>query len=143
FARRRSEMEFTFPAGGSRGSLLTPARLGKALAPREGRGLPKGYAAAVSQLGFMPLAGYLRGFIDLIFEHGGRYYVVDYKSNHLGSVASAYRAPALALPMAHHHYYLQYHVYLVALHRHLGTRLPGYSYDRHMGGVLYLFLRGM
>jgi exodeoxyribonuclease V beta subunit len=45
--------------------------------------------------------------------------------------------------MAHHHYFLQYHVYLVALHRHLASRLAGYSYEDHMGGVLYLFLRGM
>jgi exodeoxyribonuclease V beta subunit len=141
-AQRVSEMEFVFPTGGARGTVLTPERLGKVLATREGE-LPAGYANSVAQLGFMPLAGYLRGFIDLVFEHGGRYYVVDYKSNHLGSVGSAYATRSLAAPMAHHHYFLQYHVYLVALHRHLSSRLPGYSYGKHMGGVLYLFFRGM
>jgi exodeoxyribonuclease V beta subunit len=45
--------------------------------------------------------------------------------------------------MASHHYYLQYLVYMVALHRYLESRLPDYDYESHMGGVFYLFVRGM
>ena len=45
--------------------------------------------------------------------------------------------------MAHHHYFLQYHLYVVAVHRYLEARLPGYDYDAHFGGVFYLFVRGM
>ncbi len=78
-----------------------------------------------------------------MFEHEGRFYLVDYKSNYLGPLPSNYAPAALLTPMGHHHYFLQYHLYLVALHRHLATRVPAYDYDRHMGGALYLFLRGL
>jgi exodeoxyribonuclease V beta subunit len=148
-ARRLSEMEFTLSAGPGRRSrsqaTFTAEAVAEILAAREGPGkaLPAGYAASVAALGFTPLFGYLRGFIDLVFEHGGRYYVVDYKSNHLGKTPSSYVPAALHHPMAEHHYYLQYHLYLVALHRYLKARLADYSYKRHMGGAYYLFLRGM
>jgi exodeoxyribonuclease V beta subunit len=144
--RRKSEMEFTFPAGDAKRSRtmpLTGESLARVLRRREGTALPRGYADSVAALGFAPLAGFLRGFIDLVFEHDGRFYVVDYKSNHLGPVADAYRASALVRPMAHHHYFLQYHLYTVAVHRHLQGRVPDYDYDAHFGGVFYLFLRGM
>ena len=85
----------------------------------------------------------MTGFIDLVVEQGGRYYVIDYKSNHLGNRASDYSADALAKAMLEHRYDLQYLIYLVALHRYLRCRLPGYDYDRHCGGVFYLFVRGM
>ena len=91
----------------------------------------------------MPLAGFLRGFIDLAFEHRGRWYVVDYKSNFLGPSPDDYQSPRVTNAMIGHHYFLQYHLYVVALHRYLGVRVPTYDYDRHFGGVYYLFLRGM
>jgi exodeoxyribonuclease V beta subunit len=94
-------------------------------------------------LDFRPLAGFLKGFIDLVFEHAGRWYVVDYKSNVLGVHADDYRPERLVTAMTEHHYFLQYHLYVVALHRYLTRRFPGYDYDRHFGGVYYLFLRGM
>ena len=90
-----------------------------------------------------PLLASTRGFIDLVFRHEGQFYVVDYKSNYLGDAASHYSPARLAEAMSDHHYYLQYLLYTVALHRHLGARLPGYDYHRHMGGTFYLFLRGM
>ncbi|MBK9362077.1 MAG: exodeoxyribonuclease V subunit beta [Rubrivivax sp.] len=100
-----------------------------------------GMAAPVP--GFATLRGYLRGFIDLVFEHQGRWYIVDWKSNHLGHTAADYAAPGLARAMAEHGYELQALLYAVALHRHLGRRLAGYDFDRHVGGVLMLFVRGV
>ena len=81
--------------------------------------------------------------MDCVFAHAGRWYVVDYKTNDLGPTAAHYAAPALAAEMTRHDYVLQYHLYLVALHRYLTRRLPGYDYARDCGGALYLFLRGM
>ena len=88
------------------------------------------------------LNGLFKGFIDLVFEHAGRYYVVDYKSNWLGTDSAAYQAEAMARTVLDKRYDLQYVLYLLALHRQLKARLPDYDYDRHVGGALYLFLRG-
>jgi exodeoxyribonuclease V beta subunit len=81
--------------------------------------------------------------MDLVFEHQGRFYVLDYKSNHLGDSAEAYGPDALQQAMIQHRYDLQYQLYTLALHRYLASRLPDYDYERHIGGVFYLFLRGM
>ena len=88
------------------------------------------------------LNGMFKGFIDLTFEHEGRYYVADYKSNWLGADDSAYTEQAMNASILDNRYDLQYVLYLLALHRQLKARLPDYDYDRHMGGALYLFLRG-
>ena len=88
------------------------------------------------------LNGMFKGFIDLTFEHQGRYYVADYKSNWLGADDSAYTEQAMTASILDNRYDLQYVLYLLALHRQLKARLPGYDYDQHMGGALYLFLRG-
>ncbi len=88
------------------------------------------------------LNGMLKGFIDLVFEHEGRYYVADWKSNHLGPDDSAYSSDAMRQAVAEKRYDLQYALYLLALHRLLKARLPGYDYDRHIGGSLTVFLRG-
>ncbi|MNO87297.1 RecBCD enzyme subunit RecB [compost metagenome] len=88
------------------------------------------------------LNGMLKGFIDLVFEHEGRYYVADYKSNWLGADEDAYNHEAIRGALLAHRYDLQYVLYLFALHRLLQARLPDYDYDRHVGGAIYLFLRG-
>ena len=88
------------------------------------------------------LNGMLKGFIDLVFEHDGRYYVADYKSNWLGPEDSAYTSGRMRAQILHSRYELQYVLYLFALHRLLKVRLPDYDYDRHVGGAVYLFLRG-
>ncbi len=95
------------------------------------------------RLQFAPVSGYVRGFIDLVFVAGGRYYVVDYKSNRLGGSAQDYTGQRILQSMLEGGYVLQYLLYTVALHRHLRVCLPGYRYDTHFGGVRYLFLRGM
>jgi exodeoxyribonuclease V beta subunit len=86
---------------------------------------------------------YMKGFIDLVFEWQGRYYIVDYKSNFLGERFEDYQEARLREEMLKSGYDLQYHIYLVALHRYLRQRIPDYDYEAHMGGVYYLFIRGM
>ncbi|CAK0780373.1 RecBCD enzyme subunit RecB [Gammaproteobacteria bacterium] len=88
--------------------------------------------------------GMLKGFIDLIFQHDGCYYVVDYKSNWLGQDGTAYTREAMRDAVLEKRYDLQYTLYLLALHRQLQARLRGaYDYDEHIGGAVYLFLRGV
>ena len=96
------------------------------------------------QLPDAQLHGMLMGFADLVFEHAGRYWVLDYKSNHLGADDAAYTAQALDKAMAQHRYEVQAALYMLALHRLLRARL-GEAYDpaEHLGGAVYLFLRGI
>jgi exodeoxyribonuclease V beta subunit len=95
------------------------------------------------------MRGYLTGSLDLVFrDDAGRYLLADYKTNRLSSAdetlsAWHYRPEAVHDEMEAAHYPLQALLYAVALHRYLRWRLPGYEPDRHFGGVLYLFLRGM
>ena len=135
--QRLAEMEFTFPLDG-----LSVAAVQRLLEQPQ-YGVDPAFAAAARSLSFDSLRGYMRGFIDLVFEVDGRYYIVDYKTNRLGNTLQDYDAAALTQAMAHSHYYLQYLIYSVAVHRHLASRLPGYDYLQHFGGVYYLFLRGM
>ncbi|MFD6176959.1 MULTISPECIES: UvrD-helicase domain-containing protein [unclassified Isoptericola] len=116
------------------------------------------YPAALAELaaadpGARPLRGYLTGSIDAVLRVPGddgapRFLVVDYKTNRLGAfdaplTAYDYRPEATVEAMLHAHYPLQLVLYLVALHRYLAWRLPGYDPDVHLGGGLYLFVRGM
>lgn len=93
--------------------------------------------------GYATLSGMMRGFIDLIFEHEGRFYVVDYKSTHLGNRLEDYGRERLKANNEAHFYDLQYLIYSLALHRYLGMRIRDYEPARHFGGVYYLYLRGM
>ena len=87
--------------------------------------------------------GMLMGFADLVFEHAGRYWVLDYKSNHLGSSDAAYTLPAMHAAMAQHRYDVQAAIYLLALHRLLRQRLgEAYCPQQHLGGAVYHFVRG-
>ncbi|MDT7833653.1 exodeoxyribonuclease V subunit beta [Aquabacterium sp. OR-4] len=98
--------------------------------------------AARPPLAAQQLNGMLKGFIDWVFEHEGRWYVADHKSNWLGPRDADYTPAALREAVLHHRYELQYALYLLALHRLLKCRLPGYDYEQHIGGAVYLFLRG-
>jgi exodeoxyribonuclease V beta subunit len=90
------------------------------------------------------LQGLLMGFADLVFEHGGRWWVLDYKSNTLGLTDADYHADALDAAMLAHRYDVQAALYLLALHRLLRLRLgEGYDPGQHLGGAVYLFLRGV
>ena len=88
------------------------------------------------------LNGMLKGFIDLVVEHEGRFYVLDWKSNHLGADDAAYTEAAMGEAVLEKRYDVQYCLYLLALHRLLAARLPDYDIERHLGGALYVFLRG-
>ena len=130
--RSVAEMEFHLPAAG-----LDRGRLGRCLAEA-------GYEDPFAGLDAgEDIHGFLHGYVDLVAEHGGRWYVVDYKSNWLGNDIDAYGRDAVAAAMRRGGYRLQYLLYLVALHRHLRLRLPGYDYETHIGGAYYLFVRGM
>jgi exodeoxyribonuclease V beta subunit len=128
-ARRLDELGFHLSA-----AHLSAARLNAWL---RSNGFP------TPRLSFETLQGYLSGFIDLTFESGGRFYVLDWKSNHLGYAPGEYGAEQIAGAMREHGYYLQALLYCVAIHRYLARRIPQYSYERHFGGLLYLFVRGV
>jgi len=102
-----------------------------------------GYIEKLSLLTVQSFNGFIKGFVDLVVQHQGKWYIVDYKSNYLGDTYDEYSQDAMFDAMSNHHYFLQYYLYLVALHRYLGLRLKNYDYDTHFGGVFYLFIRGM
>ncbi len=139
---RLDELEFNMPVCRD-DAPFQAAALARALQGRTAPPWNDAYLGQVRNLGFRPLAGFLKGFMDLVFVHEGRWYLMDYKSNKLGEHYGDYRPEAMAQSMAEHHYFLQYHIYLVALDRYLAMRIPNYSYERDMGGVYYLFMRGM
>jgi len=128
------EMEFYFPL-----REIVPARL---LALLESSP-PRGKSEDQTKLNFPPVHGFLKGFIDLVFEHDGRYYLADWKSNRLGDDHNDYGPMLLEREIVRSYYDVQYLIYTVALDRYLRQRLPGYTYERHFGGVYYFFLRGV
>lgn len=97
------------------------------------------WAAQFAEWPITEFTGFFQGFMDLIFEHEGRWYVMDYKSNQL----RGYNEEQLESAMLQHHYLLQARIYAVALHRHLQHHLPDYCFDKHFGGVVYLFVRAL
>ncbi|MEM9554448.1 MAG: exodeoxyribonuclease V subunit beta [Acidobacteriota bacterium] len=101
------------------------------------------YPERLERLGRSTLEGFLTGYLDLVVEHEGSWWIIDWKSNHLGPRPSDYGPDALARAMAAHDYVLQAHLYALALHRYLTNHLQGYDARRHFGGVAYVFLRGV
>jgi exodeoxyribonuclease V beta subunit len=128
--RRLPELAFHFPTAG-----IPVAALGGLLASH---GYPEMASLTAGTLG-----RYLTGAIDLVFEHDGRYFIADWKSNLLGHTPADYGTGPVAQEMAAERYRLQYLLYMVALHRHLRRCLPAYSPAAHLGGALYLFVRGV
>jgi exodeoxyribonuclease V beta subunit len=127
------EMEFWFPSDG-----LDADRLDALCRAHLHPGKPRPLLPQRS------LKGMLMGFADLVFEHGGRYWVLDYKSNHLGPDDDAYSLDAMNAAICEHRYDVQATLYLLALHRLLRVRLgASYRPAQHLGGALYLFLRGV
>lgn len=87
--------------------------------------------------------GFMKGYIDMIFRYNGRYYIIDWKTNYLGSTYEDYCEDSLNQAMLKSQYFLQYHIYTVALTLHLNSKMENFDYERHFGGVYYLFLRGI
>ncbi|POZ61078.1 exodeoxyribonuclease V subunit beta [Chromobacterium alticapitis] len=133
--KRLIELEFTLPVK----KLDVAALIAELQKPEHGLAGPFRQAAAA--LDFSAVQGFLKGFVDLVCEADGRYYLIDYKSNHLGDDYADYRNEGLVQAVAREHYYLQYLIYLVALRRYFAAR--GADWDGRFGGVRYLFLRGM
>jgi len=127
--RRLPELEFHLPA-----PRLAPSALQRVLAALD---------ADVPRLATPGFGGFVHGFIDLVFEHDGRWYLADWKSNHLGTTRDDYALPALNRAMREHGYHLQYLLYALALQRFLRHRLRDFAFEQHFGGVLYLFVRGV
>jgi exodeoxyribonuclease V beta subunit len=151
-ADRLDELTFELPLAGGDvpvGS-VTPRAIGAVLRAHLGADDPlAGYADRLSDPDLRAaVRGYLTGSIDLVFRRGGAFFVVDYKTNWLAApeeplTAWHYRPSALRDEMERAHYGLQALLYTVALHRYLRWRLPSYEPGVHLGGVLYLFIRGM
>jgi exodeoxyribonuclease V beta subunit len=133
-----TELEFFFP-------LKRLASTGLAEVLIRHKAVPGGVdlASVASSLDFTPVKGMLLGFMDMVFEAEGRYWLLDWKSNHLGNSVDEYREGSLRRAMTENLYPLQYLLYTVALDRYLSLRVPGYSYATHFGGVIYVFLRGV
>lgn len=94
-------------------------------------------------VGETDLEGLMTGFVDLVFEHNGKFYILDWKSNHLGNATENYDRQALTETMKLSNYNLQYMIYTVAVKRWLESRIKGFDYDKHFGGIVYVFLRGV
>ncbi len=132
-----TELEFFFPL-----RFVTSNLLGSCFGKWGGKGAID-LLRLSALLKFRPVRGMVRGFMDMVFEHGGRYYLVDWKSNHLGYRVEDYGCEPLKVAMERNLYPLQYLLYTVALNRYLSLRVRDYDYSVHFGGVLYFFLRGV
>ncbi len=135
---RLHEIEFTFPI-----ESLTSHRLKQIIKVHAAAEWPGDFLQKLEELEFSAIRGWLKGFIDLVFQHGPRFYLIDWKSNYLGNQIEAYRNSALQEVIQENFYFLQYDLYTLALHRYLRLRIPNYQYDSHFGGVFYIFLRGI
>lgn len=133
---RLNELEFYFPL-----KTISPERL--RLIFEETTGTAFAPAKAMGRLDFSPTNGFMRGFIDLVFEWQDHFYLVDWKSNFLGTQAVDYDQKSLKAAMDKGAYLLQYTIYTLALDQYLGLRLPAYSYEKNFGGIFYIFLRGV
>jgi len=135
---RLREIEFAFPL-----ERLTARHLKQILKSHSMGKFAVDLVEKIEQLEFSTIRGWLRGFIDLVFQWNGRFYLLDWKSNYLGERIEAYRTSALTEVIQENFYFLQYYLYTVALHRYLRLRIPEYQYQSHFGGVFYVFLRGI
>ena len=135
--QRLNELEFAFAT-----TPFSIPFLLKRIANEEETPLPEEWKAKLAKSDYQISSSLLRGFIDLLFFHQGRYYILDWKSNHLGIDASDYEQSSLAAAMAEHDYYLQLLLYTIALKRYLAIRIPQRPFSELFGGAYYIFLRG-
>jgi exodeoxyribonuclease V beta subunit len=137
-SNRINELEFYFPM-----NRIAPSDLQDAFKAKGNAQIRVSYPQAFGRLTFSPAYGYMKGYIDLVFRHEGKYYLVDWKSNHLGSQPEFYLRDALESIMAENFYILQYHLYTLALYQYLRLRNPSFNFERDFGGVIYIFIRGV
>jgi exodeoxyribonuclease V beta subunit len=135
---RINEMEFYFPL-----NPITSRDLQKLFAELGDPHVQTDFPDRLGKLTFTPTGGYMKGYIDMIFKHRDRFYLVDWKSNYLGDHIEQYHPSSLAQTMGEEYYILQYHLYTLALHQYLKMHEPDYKYANNFGGVFYIFLRGV
>jgi exodeoxyribonuclease V beta subunit len=136
--KRINELGFYFPI-----KTVTSRKLRHLFETVKGADVMTEFPRHLKRLEFSPVKGFMRGFIDMVFQWKGRYYLVDWKSNYLGPGVADYHRECVEKAMIEHFYILQYHIYCMALYQYLKVRLADYDYEKHFGGVFYLFLRGM
>lgn len=123
------ELEFEFP--------LNQRHVADKLIPLLGQ-----YDAGIQDR-YHSLSGMMTGYIDLLFEYNGKYYILDWKSNYLGFSLKDYQGEHLKAAMQQNQYNLQYLIYTLAIHKFLRQRLgKAYDYEQNFGGVIYIFIRG-
>ena len=135
---RLNELQFYFPL-----KQISPMNLKNIFKKYSDRELSQGFPRRIERLQFSPVRGFMTGFIDMVFRFKERFYLVDWKSNFLGTCIENYGQDSLTAVMEEEYYTLQYQIYTVALNQYLLLRLPGYSYESHFGGIFYIFLRGV
>jgi exodeoxyribonuclease V beta subunit len=135
---RINELEFYFPL-----KSISPKKLYTIFKEYVGTELSKDFPERIERFDFSPVRGFMRGFIDMIFQFHDKFYLVDWKSNLLGSGVEHYDQKGLAEAMKDEWYNIQCYIYTVALNQYLQLRLPGYTYETHFGGAYYIFLRGV
>ena len=135
---RINEMEFYFPL-----NPIKPRTLQKVFKGESNYHLGADYPRKLAKLDFAPSSGFMKGFIDMVFCHQGKFYLVDWKSNHLGSTLENYTPDSLQGVMTENSYILQYHLYTLALYQLLRQRNSNFDYETEFGGVFYIFFRGV
>ncbi len=135
---RMNELAFTYPL-----KPFNRYQLQDVFARNRGSCIPREFPLQLERLDFSPTGGFLKGFIDLVFQHKGRFFLLDWKSNDLGRQPTDYHIDKLHTVMGASYYILQYCLYTLALHRYLALCQPDYNYTEHFGGVFYVFIRGV
>ncbi len=126
--------------------VLNQVALAKTIEITQSSGSTPLHTALLDNLKFIPhdsINGFMKGFMDMVFCYQGRYYILDWKTNILGTQLEDYSADRIRNKINEYHYNLQYLIYSVALHQYLKQRIPDYDYGRHFGGVFYVFIRGI
>ena len=137
-SRRINEMEFHFPV-----RAFSADDLVSVFKTTKGEGIPPDFKKQIERLEINPAGGFIKGYIDMVFQEAGRYYILDWKSNYLGEHPADYDRNALEKIMAEEFYALQYCLYALAFDRYARTRIPGYCWESDFGGVFYIFIRGV
>ncbi len=138
FNHRINEMEFYFPL-----NTIQPSSLQSVFKDHGAIETYPDFPTRMEKLTFSPVAGFMKGYIDLVFQHQERFFLLDWKSNYLGPTIDHYRRDVLGDVMGANFYVLQYHLYVLALCQYLRLRNAAFRYESDFGGVVYVFIRGV
>ena len=136
-SQRMDEMEFYYPVEN-----IDLQQLKKLFFKYYQNTANESFIEDLDKLNYQMQQGFFNGSIDLAFQQDGRFYVLDWKSNHLGNSPEKYDTQSLRNAVREHFYFLQYHIYTLALHLFLEQHLHDYDYEKHFGGCIYTFVRG-